>query len=218
MKDKELFKVLESHILEDKRPSEFLNSLKEKNIFKDSFLDILGVLESVKQEKKHHPEGNVWIHTMQVLDEAAILKESANNKRVFMWAALLHDIGKKDTTKMRKGRWTAYDHDRVGAILSKEILNKVTDDKSFIENVSNLIRYHMAYLYIDKNLPFVKVEEIVYGTDLNDVALLTYCDRVGRGEKKHKEKQDILESINNFILKVNDKTNKNYKKLNILEK
>lgn len=218
MKDKELFEILEKHILEDNKPSEFLNYLKEKKLLEGSFLEILKDLEVVKQEKKHHPEGNVWIHTLQVLDEAATLRGLANNKREFMWAALLHDIGKRDTTKMRKGRWTAYDHDRVGAKLSKEILEEITDEERFISEVSSLVRYHMSYLYIDKNLPFVKAEDMVKNSDLHDIALLTYCDRVGRGKKTLEDKKKILDSINDFILKVNEKTKSNYEKLYVLGK
>ncbi|MDZ4992851.1 HDIG domain-containing protein [Clostridium perfringens] len=218
MNDRELFKVLEKHILEDKVPSKILISLNEEGELENSFLEIIKELEKVQQEKKHHPEGNVWNHTLQVLDEAASLRELANNKREFMWAALLHDIGKKDTTKIRKGRWTAYDHDRVGANLAKNILSNVIEDEKFIQDVSNLIKYHMSYLYIDKNLPFVKPEEMVSNSDLHDIALLTYCDRVGRGEKSLDEKKRILNSINDFIEKTNSITNKKYEKLNILEK
>lgn len=216
MNDRELFKVLEKHILEDKVPSKFLISLNKEGELENSFLEIVKELEKVQQEKKHHPEGNVWNHTLQVLDEAASLRELANNKREFMWAALLHDIGKKDTTKMRKGRWTAYDHDRVGANLAENILRNVVEDDKFIRDVSNLIRYHMSYLYIDKNLPFAKPEEMVLNSDLHDIALLTYCDRVGRGEKSLDEKKKILNSINDFIEKTNSITNKKYEKLNIL--
>lgn len=218
MNDRELFKILEKHILEDKVPSKFLISLNEEGELENSFLEIVKDLEKVQQEKKHHPEGNVWNHTLQVLDEASNLRESANSKREFMWAALLHDIGKKDTTKMRKGRWTAYDHDRVGAEIAKNILRSVVEDEKFIIDVSNLIRYHMSYLYVDKNLPFVKPEEMVLNSDLHDIALLTYCDRIGRGEKSLEEKRKILNSINDFIEKTNNITNKKYKKLNILEK
>ncbi|WP_300257815.1 HDIG domain-containing metalloprotein [Clostridium sp.] len=218
MNDRELFKILEKHILEDKNPSEFLSFLKKKKFLEGSFLEILMDLEEVKQEKTHHPEGNVWIHTMQVLDEAASLRSLANNKREFMWAALLHDIGKRDTTKMRNGRWTSYDHDRVGAKLSKEILESITNQGEFVSKVSNLVRYHMSYLYIDKNLLFVKPEDMVENSDLHDIALLTYCDRVGRGKKTLEDKKKILDSINDFIVKVNEKTNENYDKLYVLEK
>lgn len=45
MKDKELFEILEKHILEEKNPSEFLNYLKEKKLLEGSFLEILRDLE-----------------------------------------------------------------------------------------------------------------------------------------------------------------------------
>lgn len=195
----------------------FLEALKENGNLKKSFLSILEDLEKVQQEKKYHPEGNVWIHSMQVVDEAANLRNKANNKREFMWAALLHDIGKKETTKMRKGRWTSYEHDKVGAERSYFLLKKVVKDERFISDVKNLIKYHMSYLYIVKNLPFVKPEDIILDSDIYDVALLTYCDRVGRGEKTLIEKREIIRSINKFIEKINSITNKHYEILNILE-
>jgi putative nucleotidyltransferase with HDIG domain len=37
-----------------------------------------------------------------------------------MWAALLHDIGKPDTTKQYKGRITSYDHDKAGALIARK--------------------------------------------------------------------------------------------------
>lgn len=217
MKDKELFYEIEKHLLEDEKPSVFLEALKENGNLKKSFLSILEDLEKVQQEKKYHPEGNVWIHSMQVVDEAANLRNKANNKREFMWSALLHDIGKKETTKMRKGRWTAYEHDKVGAERSYVLLKKVVDDERFISDVKNLIKYHMSYLYIVKNLPFVKPEDIILDSDIYDVALLTYCDRVGRGEKTLIEKKKIIRSINKFLEKINSITNKHYEILNILE-
>lgn len=217
MNDKELFYEIEKHLLEDEKPSVFLEDLKESGNLKKSFLSILEDLEKVQQEKKYHPEGNVWIHSMQVVDEAANLRNKANNKREFMWAALLHDIGKKETTKMRKGRWTAYEHDKAGAERSYVLLKKVVEDERFISDVKNLIKYHMSYLYIVKNLPFVKPEDIILDSDIYDVALLTYCDRVGRGEKTLVEKREIIRSINKFIEKINSITNKHYKILNILK-
>ena len=59
---------------------------------------------------------------------------------------------------------------------------------------------------------------MVKNSDLHDIALLTYCDRVGRGKKTLEDKKKILDSINDFILKVNEKTKSNYEKLYVLEK
>ena len=103
------FEELNKHLLEDIAPSGYFNSLdKELDIYP---LNLLKKLKNVEQSKKYHPEGNVWNHTMMVVDEAAKVKDQSSHSKAFMWAALLHDIGKPDTTKVRKGRITSYDHD-----------------------------------------------------------------------------------------------------------
>lgn len=58
---------------------------------------------------------------MQVIDAAAHNRIKSREPVVFMWAALLHDLGKAPTTRLRKGRITAYDHDRVGAEMAEEV-------------------------------------------------------------------------------------------------
>ncbi len=43
-----------------------------------------------------------------------------------MWAALLHDIGKAETTKNENGKITAYNHDKTGALQAEDFLKKVS--------------------------------------------------------------------------------------------
>ena len=90
-------------------------------------------LKRTDQSPLHHPEGNVWNHTLLVLDEAAKVRRISRDPKVFMWAALLHDIGKPETTRIRKGKITAYDHDKAGAELSKEFLRQFSDDAEFYQ-------------------------------------------------------------------------------------
>ena len=75
-----------------------------------------------------------------------------------MWGALLHDLGKAPTTKIRKGKITSYDHDKVGAELCREFLEVFTDDEEFIKQVTALVRWHMQTLFVIKNLPFADVK------------------------------------------------------------
>ena len=90
-----------------------------------------------------HPEGDVWIHTMMVLDNAAKLRHNISEdlKLSYMFGALLHDIGKPDTTVLPK--CTAHGHAGVGAELSKVFMNRITDNKTLIENVEAIVRLHM---------------------------------------------------------------------------
>ncbi|PKM73619.1 MAG: phosphohydrolase [Firmicutes bacterium HGW-Firmicutes-16] len=188
----ELFKDIDKHLLEDEKPSVFLNDVYYDDHFKEYPFKMLFDLKSVEQSPIHHPEGNVWNHTLLAVDEAAKLKHKSKNQAAFMWAALLHDIGKATTTRERKGKITSYDHDKVGEELSEKFLLVFMDDEKFITEVSQLIRYHMQILFVVNNLPFADINGMKRNSDINEVALLGLCDRLGRtGYNRNKEEENI---------------------------
>ena len=172
------FDELTRHLMDDNSPSEYFNSLRTE--LGEYPMSMIGELKNVEQSIKYHPEGNVWNHTMLVVDEAAKVRGYCNDPRVFMWAALLHDIGKPNTTKLRKGRITSYDHDIEGAKLSRNFLDYYTKDSEFINKVSMMVKYHMHMLYVLKNLSFGNPKQMIKETDTHDIALLCRCDRLGR--------------------------------------
>lgn len=191
-----LFQEIEHHLLHDITPSDFLNSIIERGDFKAHPFIMLYRLIETKQPPQHHPEGSVWNHTLLVTNEAAKVKDKSKDPKVFMWAALLHDIGKPPTTKTRKGKITSYDHDKVGAELANEFLSEFTNDKDFIKKVSALIRYHMHILYVNKDLPFADIKGMREQTDIDEVALLGLCDRLGRhGSDRLSEEENIRQFI-----------------------
>ncbi len=98
-----VFKDIDEHILRDEKPSDYINKLYEEGKLKGYPFDMLTTLKKIDQSPKYHPEGSVWNHIMMVLDNGAKEREKSENKRIFMWACLLHDIGKGTTTKIRKG-------------------------------------------------------------------------------------------------------------------
>lgn len=183
---------INNHILKDEQPSLYLNEISKESVFDEFPLEMLNSLKKSEQSPKHHPEGNVWIHTMMVLDEAAKIKEKSSDPDVLMWAALLHDIGKPGTTKVRKGRITSYDHDKVGAELARKFLAELTDDKEFTEKVSELIRWHMQILFVVNNLPFADIRSMKKRTDIHEVALLGLCDRMGRLHANRREEEENI--------------------------
>lgn len=178
-------------IMED-QPSKTLDQLSETEEFQTSAFGRLNQMKDTEQSKQHHPEGNVWIHTMMVVDEAAKVRGESRNPRVFMWAAFLHDIGKPEVTRVRKGKITAYDHDKVGAEAAEELLNQVCDDRAFIRLVSAMVRWHMQILFIAKNLAFADINSMKKEVDIDEVALLGMCDRLGRlGVQRNEVMKDI---------------------------
>jgi hypothetical protein len=138
---------------------------------------------------------------MLVVDNASKVKNQSDNPKVFMWAALLHDIGKVPATKIRKGKITAYNHDTFGEDLTKEFLSQFTSNDNFIYLVSKIVRWHMQTLYVINNWPYANIKKMLSETNLNDIALLSFCDRLGRGEMKKEDIQREEKNIKDFVNK-----------------
>lgn len=199
IKDKgNLFEEITQHLLLDPKPSIYLSCLFEENKQIDYPFTMLARLKTTKQSKKYHPEGNVFNHTMLVVDEAAKVRNKSKDSKVFMWAALLHDIGKPDTTRIKKDKITAYNHDNIGATLAKEFLESLIEDKLFIQSVVELVKWHMHILYVVNDLSFGDVSSLVRECDTDEIALLGWCDRMGRTNANASEEE---ENIKIFISK-----------------
>lgn len=201
-KEYNIFLEIENHLLNDKKPSIFLTSLAEENILDNYPFSVIGCLREVQQNPKYHPEGNVFRHTMMVVDEGAKNRERSNDKRAFMWALLLHDIGKKPTTKMRKGRLTSYDHDKVGADMSRKFLEYFNQDIEFIDKVVGLVRWHMQSLFVSKNLKFQSIDEMLKDVDKNEIVLVALSDRMGRGGLDSDKAKETIDQVNLFKEKI----------------
>jgi putative nucleotidyltransferase with HDIG domain len=199
--DNNLFLEIEMHLLKDLMPSKYLNGMLEMKQFEEYPFTMLSSLSNVGQSEKYHPEGSVWNHTMLVVDEAAQKRNVSENPRAFMWAALLHDIGKAPTTKVRKGRITAYGHEREGSHMASEFLKTYSDDYDFINDVVSLIRWHMEPLFLTKDLPFSNIDKMLQQVPLDEIALLSLCDRFGRGDMTDAKKADEQKGIDDFLKK-----------------
>ncbi|APC80351.1 HD domain-containing protein [Clostridium botulinum] len=196
-----VFKDIDEHILKDEKPSNYINKLYEEGKLEEYPFDMITILRKIDQSPKYHPEGSVWNHIMMVLDNGAKERDKSENKRIFMWACLLHDIGKGTTTKIRKGRITSYNHDKEGERLSIKFLKCFTGDEEFIKEVSKLVRWHMQPLFVNKNLPFKDIESMVKEVSIKEIALISLCDRLGRGGMSEGKKEEEIKAIDLFIEK-----------------
>jgi len=208
MDKKILYEEIYGHLMEDEKPSEYLNNLVNEDCFNSNYpFKLIAELKNVPQNLKYHPEGNVWNHTMMVVDNAAKRRMLSENPEVLMLAALLHDIGKPPTTKNRKGKITSYDHDKVGARMAKEFLQELHEDNDTINKVMTLVRWHMQALFVVKDLPFADIETMLSEVSIDEIALLTLCDRLGRGDMTRVKIREEEENVELFIDKC-----KNYSK------
>lgn len=204
MNDKEIFFDIEKHLLNDDKPSNYLEEALKAHMFDKYPFSMIKDLQDVDQNPKFHSEGNVFIHTMLVIDEGAKIRDKSKDKKVFMWALLLHDIGKKPTTKIRNGRLTSYDHDIVGADMTKKFLTYFNEEKNFVDQVTALVRWHMQSLFVTKNLKFQNIGNMLEEVNINEIVLVSLSDRLGRGNLDYKEINNTISEVNKFKEKISD--------------
>ena len=133
---------LRKAVLQSERPSVFFECLRDMDQLLPWFSEINDLI-GVEQDPVYHPEGDVWTHTMEVVDRAAGMRDQASDPFCFMLLALLHDLGKTVTTEFVNGRIHAYDHENQGLPLAESLLRRITADKSVIRYVMNMIPLHM---------------------------------------------------------------------------
>ena len=171
-------------LLKAKKPSVFFNSLYEcgqTEWFKEVY-----ALKGIKQNSVYHPEGDVYVHTMSVLDQARELFPTGidNSERhlPFMLSALCHDFGKVNTTEMNnKGKLCALNHELTGIPIANEFLNRIYNNKSFIKYVDNMIEYHMKAHSCFNNRSRTRTTNLMFDKLLypKDFILLVYADSTG---------------------------------------
>lgn len=133
---------LKKALLKSSKPSLFFNCLREMNQLSVWFPEAEKLI-GIEQDPVYHPEGDVWVHTMEVLDRGAACREKTENPYGFMLLCLTHDFGKIVATEFVNGRIHAYGHETLGQPIIEEFLTRITSEKSITEYVLNMVPLHM---------------------------------------------------------------------------
>lgn len=145
--------------------------------------ECLQVLGNIHQRPDFHPEGCVLNHVKFVCDHGAKVKDQTSYPLGFMWACLLHDIGKASTTD---DFGHAFNHEIVGGDMCEAVLKQFCEHKQLIRYVKQMIYSHMKLGQYSRNKikdkTFLKLLAQLNGkTTLNDLYYLTEADLSGRG-------------------------------------
>ncbi len=124
------------------KPSLFFETLREMDQLSVWFPEIEELI-GLEQDPVYHPEGDVWTHTMEVLDRAAEYRSEVSDPFSFMMLALSHDLGKITTTEVIKGRIHSYGHEAAGAEIADRFISRLTNAASVRHYVLNMIPLHM---------------------------------------------------------------------------
>lgn len=133
---------LKKALTKSDHPSIFFQILRKMEQLDTWFPEVKALID-VPQNPVYHAEGDVWNHTMLVLDQAADLREKAENPYWFMLAALTHDFGKAICTEEKNGVLHAYEHEQKGIVLTEAFLRRFTRENKLIDYVKNMVLLHM---------------------------------------------------------------------------
>jgi poly(A) polymerase len=102
-------------------------------------------MHGVEQPPQFHPEGDVWVHTMLLLEK---LKPGVS--ATLAWGALLHDIGKPATfrppdPKKKDDRIRFDGHVEVGVRMAEEVLGRLRFSNEETEHIVALVKNHMRF-------------------------------------------------------------------------
>ena len=163
-------------------------------------------LAETPQEPEWHPEGDVWIHTLMCVDEAAkiIRREQLDEETALtvMLSTLCHDLGKSQTTKTIDEKITSFGHEQAGEEPAKKFLATLGAPGTVRDKVARLVAFHLApiQLYGDEILRHQPVSDgsirrltaNVSPATINELVLITEADHVGRGPFEDPEIPDQL--------------------------
>lgn len=168
-------------LLQAEKPSVFFNILREMNQL-DVWFPELAALCGVVQSPKHHAEGDVWTHTMMVIDEAVRYRDKAENPFGFMLAAVSHDFGKAVCTEVVNGEIHAYEHEVKGLPLIRSFLCRITNETKLIDYVMNLCELHMQPNVLAGAGSSIKATNKMFDRALDPAALIYLATADGRGK------------------------------------
>ncbi|MBR4077000.1 MAG: HD domain-containing protein [Oscillospiraceae bacterium] len=173
---------LKKALLKAERPSVFFTVLREMQQL-DIWFPELKALIGQEQHPTYHAEGDVWNHTMMVLDEAAKLRNRVQQPYPFMLSALCHDFGKAVSSEAASdGAVHAYGHETAGLPLVKQFLSRITKETKVIDYVLNMTQLHMRPNIAAHNGASVKSTNKLFDEALvpRDLICLALADDRGR--------------------------------------
>lgn len=188
-------------LLKAEEPSIFWNEMRRMNQLSHWFPE-LEALIGLEQSPKFHPEGDVWTHTLCVLDKAALLRHRAVQPFPFMMSALCHDIGKAVTSEEIDGVIHAYKHEVEGLPLVEQLLTRLTGEKKLIAYVLNMVENHMRPNTMARHQSSLKATNHLFDDSLEplDLILLAMADAQGTGTyvPDHSSEAFLLERLDKY--------------------
>ena len=117
---------VEKLLLQAQRPSIGFALALDLGVVEQLWPEMLALV-GCEQEHEWHPEGDVWVHTLQVIDQARQRIEGLSRPEqiAVMLGAVCHDFGKPATTAFIDGRIRSMDHEEQGVRPASAFLDRL---------------------------------------------------------------------------------------------
>jgi tRNA nucleotidyltransferase (CCA-adding enzyme) len=152
----------------------------------------LTALIGCHQDPRWHSEGDAWAHTLEAVDNAAVMadahKLSQEDRGVLVLAALLHDTGKPFTTVVEDGKITSRGHEAKSAEMAGRFLDGIGAPKKIKEQVVALVREHM---FRAVNPGFRAVRRLAVRVAPSNVYLLSLLILADKGDDAYRECMEL---------------------------
>lgn len=185
---------LKKAMLKAARPSIFFETLRRMGQLGCWFPELKALI-GVKQNPRYHAEGDVFTHTMMVLDEAAAYRDRVQNPFAFMLAAVAHDFGKAVCTEEIDGVIHAYEHEVKGLPLAGAFMERITTERRVIDEVLNLTEYHMKPIVMARAGSAVKSMNRMFDRAIDPEALVCIALADNRGRQPQNGFTDYEECL-----------------------
>ncbi len=113
--------------------------LDESGLLREVLPEILA-MKGVAQPPEFHPEGDVFVHTLLLLDQLP-----SPCPLTLAWGALLHDVGKPATFRLAPDRIRFDGHVEVGVKIAEELCRRMRFSNDETEQILTLIENHMRF-------------------------------------------------------------------------
>jgi tRNA nucleotidyltransferase (CCA-adding enzyme) len=170
------------------RPSLGLALMLELDVVSKLFPELEALVEC-PQEPEWHPEGDVWVHTLQVVDQARVRIEDLERPQqiAVMLGALCHDFGKPATTAVIDGRIRSMDHEEQGVAPATLFLDRINvhsiDGYDVRRQVLGFVAHHLkpgAWYKVRDEVGDGAFRRLSQKVDLELLARLAKADCLGR--------------------------------------
>ena len=182
-----VFEEFKKLLLKSERPSIGFNFMYQSNML--SYFPELHALIALPQNPKYHPEGDVWTHTLMVVDEVSKRHGTDAKENLYLsLAALCHDLGKAETTECIEGQIRSIGHESKGVPLSEHFLRRLSDEKQLFEVIAPLVQHHLKPMqFYLQGAKSPAIRRLAKQVNIERLVRLAEADYYGRGIEMRNE-------------------------------